>query len=144
MLSKACEYGIRAMLYIASKTPHGERTRLKEIANKVGAPEAFTAKVLQNLVKNGILLSTTGPKGGFYIEPEKADSLKLIEIVKAIDGDRLFKGCGLGLKECDDEKPCPVHYEFKKVRDELEKMFSNMSVGELARDVGDEIVFLRR
>lgn len=144
MFSKACEYGIRAMLCIALKTQHGERARLKEIAKDVNAPEAFTAKVLQNLVRSGNLLSTTGPKGGFYIDPDKMDSLKLIDIVTAIDGDRLFTGCGLGLKECNDDKPCPVHHEFKKVRDKLEKLFSAMTVGDLAHDVESEIVFLKR
>src|SRR5699024_9751309 len=113
MFSKACEYGIRAVLFITLKSLHDERTRLKEITAEIQAPEAFTAKVLQKLVKAGIVNSSTGPKGGFFIDKEKAEELKIIEIVNAIDGDRLFTGCALGLPTCDPEQPCPVHNKFE-------------------------------
>lgn len=144
MFSKACEYGIRAMLFVIIKSQNNERTRTKEIAEEIEAPKAFTAKVLQKLVKQDILHSSTGPKGGFYVEKEEIQSIKLIQIVRAIDGNGLFEECGIGMKACDESKPCPVHEEFKKIRTNLEEMLSTMSVGEMADKVDDELAFLKR
>ncbi|HLS29934.1 MAG TPA: Rrf2 family transcriptional regulator [Flavobacteriaceae bacterium] len=143
MFSKACEYGIRAVLFITVHSLQNKRTRLKEIAKEIEAPEAFMAKVLQKLVKHNILLSSTGPKGGFYIEPEKIKSTKLIQIVRAIDGDKIFVGCALGLPKCDENHPCPVHDNFKEIRDSLTEMLSTMDVGEMATNVDKEIAFLK-
>lgn len=143
MFSKACEYGIRAVLFIATKSMNGERVRLKHIAEEVGAPEAFTAKVLQILARNDIIQSVTGPKGGFFIEYEDLDTIKLIEIVRAIDGDALLVGCGLGLPYCDAKHPCPVHHQFKHIRDDLINMLESLSIKKLARGVDNRLTFLK-
>lgn len=143
MFSKACEYGIRAVLFITVHSLQNKRTRLKEIAKEIGAPEAFVAKVLQKLVKQKILVSSTGPKGGFYIEPDDIENTKLIQIVRAIDGDQIFVGCALGLPKCDEKHPCPVHDNFKEIRDSLAEMLSTMDVGEMAVNVESEIAFLK-
>lgn len=143
MFSKSCEYGIRAMLFIVGKSLKGERARLKEIAKQVGAPEAFTAKILQNLARHQIVHSSTGPKGGFFIEKEEIKDINLMQIVKAIDGDRLVNQCGLGLHKCDANHPCPVHYKFKKIRDDLINMLTNMNVNDMAVGVESGETFLK-
>lgn len=143
MFSKSCEYGIRSMLFIASKSLKSQRTRLKEIAEEIKAPEAFTAKILQKLVKKDIISSVTGPKGGFYIEKEEIEKIKLIDIVLAIDGDQLVMGCGLGLPKCDARHPCPVHDRFKEVKNDLIKLLTEMNVYQMATDVECGKAFLR-
>jgi len=143
MFSKACEYGIRAVLFITLKSLNKERTRLKEIAKEIKAPEAFTAKVLQKLVKQGIIQSSTGPKGGFYIEYERIDEIKLMQVVRAIDGDWILNGCGLGLPRCNEDHPCPVHHRFKDIKADLINMLTTMSVHEMAVDVNKGLAFLR-
>lgn len=143
MFSKACEYGIRAMIYIASKSRSGERAGIKDICKEIGAPEHFTAKILQNLSRMNIISSVKGPNGGFYLDGSEKD-VKLIDVVKAIDGDKLFTGCGLGIKECSETKPCPIHYEFKKVRDSLQLMLENTSINDLTADLEKGLVFLKR
>lgn len=80
---------------------------LKEIAEEIDSPVAFTAKILQLLSKNKIVDSVKGAYGGFEIDREQMDKLKLSQIVDAIDGDKIYAGCGLGLKECNADKPCP-------------------------------------
>lgn len=143
MFSKACEYGIRAVLYIVGRSAAGERSRIKEIAEKIGAPEAFTAKVLQKLVKKGLLRSITGPNGGFYLEDEDVKQIRLIEVVKAIDGDALFEGCGLGLPYCNAEHPCPIHSKFKEIKGDLIQMLSEKNIEEMAESIENEDTFLK-
>ncbi|QNR25243.1 MULTISPECIES: RrF2 family transcriptional regulator [Croceimicrobium] len=142
MFSKACEYGIKAMIYIAQQDA-GQRVGLKQIAQATDSPEAFTAKILQMLARNGVLVSFKGPSGGFSL-PKDAGSVHLNQIVSAIDGDEIFTGCGLGLAQCDGNKPCPVHFKFASVRDGLSHMLHSTSLKELADGLDSGKVFLKQ
>lgn len=142
MFSKACEYGIRASVYIAVQSMDGRRVNLQEISAEINSPEAFTAKILQTLVRNEIIQSLKGPTGGFSIEPDKSTGIFLSHIVRSIDGDSVYKGCGLGLKDCSEKHPCPVHDKFKKVREDLRKMLETTSLFHLSRELMKGNTFL--
>lgn len=144
MFSKACEYGIKATIYIAMQSLQGRRVSLKEIAEKVDSPTAFTAKILHQLAKSDLLVSTKGPSGGFQIEKERIDDIKLADIVLAIDGESIYEGCGLGLDKCNANKPCPVHDKFMVIRDELKIMLQNTSLYELATGLEVGLTYLKR
>lgn len=143
MFSKACEYGIKATLYIAKQTNLGSRCSVKGIANAINSPEAFTAKVLQSLAKNNIIISIKGANGGYVIDIEKQQHTQLIQIVYAIDGDKIYKGCGLGLEECNENKPCPIHDEYNSVRSNLKNMLENTSIENLALGLAEGLTFLK-
>ena len=143
MFSKACEYAIRALIFIAQKSQAGERTGLKEIANGVDSPEPFLAKILQDLSRKGLVQSVKGPHGGFYMEAENLKTT-LADIVNAIDGDKLFTGCGLGLKACSEKKPCPIHDEFKIIRRKIQSMLETTTVGEFNKQLDSGLAFLKR
>ncbi|MDC6385890.1 Rrf2 family transcriptional regulator [Flagellimonas taeanensis] len=144
MFSKACEYGIRASVYIALQSLDGRRVSVTEIAEEIDSPIAFTAKILQQLTRNNIVNSVKGPTGGFEIDREEMDNVKLNMIVKAIDGDKIYKGCGLGLKECDAQKPCPLHDKFVDIRTDLSRMLKSTSLFELATGLEIGMTFLKR
>lgn len=144
MFSKACEYGIKAAIYIAVQSNQGNRVSLKDIAKEIDSPEAFTAKILQQLAKNNIIDSVKGPTGGFEIDPKKLSKIKLSQIVSAIDGDSIYKGCGVGLKECSEKKPCPVHDKFKKIRNELRQMLEGTNLQELSLGLKEGLTYLKR
>ena len=144
MFSKTCEYGIRAAIFIAEESTKGRKTGIKEIARQIDSPEAFTAKILQTLVKHQIITSFKGPSGGFYMPEEALSGIKLVEIISAIDGDAVFKGCALGLDKCSDDSPCPLHNEFKRIRDDLEEMLRSVSIGNLTAGLRLKQTFLKR
>lgn len=141
MISKACKYGIRAAIFVASKAGSGVKLNVKEIAREVEAPEAFTAKILQILNKHRVITSLKGPYGGFYIEPQQLEQ-PVINIVNAIDGMAIFRECGLGLKNCSEIRPCPMHYQYKEAREALLKAFEETTVGQLAKDLNEGSSFL--
>lgn len=143
LFSKACEYAIRAALYISAKSIEGSRLGISEIAEEIDAPVAFTAKILQTLAREGIISSIKGPNGGFFIEP-KAKPIRLITIVKAIDGEKVLSACVLGLKECSDEFPCPVHKELKPFKDRVKKIIEEKTIQDLSADLTSGSVFLKR
>ena|SRR5690554_2423440 len=132
MFAKACEYGIKAITYIATQSLDNNRVKIGDVAKKSGSPEAFTAKILSKLTKNELISSIKGPLGGFEIDLQTMKQTKLSDIVFAIDGDSIYNGCALGLSECNEEEPCPMHDQFVKVRRELKDMLDTTTIYDLA------------
>jgi len=141
ILSKSCEYAIRATVYVAFKSQKNEKVGIIEVAKAIGSPMHFTGKILQTLVRKKILSSAKGPNGGFYVE--NGASLFLIDIIRAIDGNDLFTACVLGLKKCSATEPCPMHEQVKPIRDMLLAEFSKQSVIELVQDFEKNNYFLK-
>lgn len=143
MFSKACEYALRAVLYVSIKSVNGSRLSIPEIAKEIDAPFAFTGKILQTLVREEIISSIKGPNGGFYIDP-KSKPVALSDIVKAIDGsDDVLHTCALGLKDCSDKFPCPIHGEIKIYKDRLRTVMKETTVQSLANDLSKGKTFLK-
>lgn len=129
MFSRACEYAIKIMLYIAANEKNNKRTGLKEITSAIDSPEAFTAKILQLLVKSRLLESYKGPTGGFELVKKE---IKLVDIVRVIDGDKLLENCVLGLSECSGANPCVVHNQFVQVRNKIKETLLSVDIREHA------------
>ena len=142
-LSKACEHGIRATLHIAQQSVLEERASLKDIALEIDAPEAFTAKILQELVRQGIINSSKGPKGGFSMSKKSIKELKLIQIIHAIDGDSFEKKCVLGLKQCSETSPCPVHDQFKHIKKDYLQMLQKTTIHKMISSLNEGISCLK-
>jgi len=143
MFSKTCEYAIRAVIFVTRESRDGKRVGVKEIAEGIDSPVHFIAKILQELSKKGIVQSLKGPTGGFYMDSSSLNHT-LADIVVAIDGDKLFHGCGLGLSECSEKRPCPMHFEFKKIRNELHRLLARTKLGELQDKVDMPAFYLSR
>lgn len=142
MFSKSCEYGIKAMIFIAQKSKTDQRVGVKEIAKGIAAPEYFIAKILQDLSRKNLLQSAKGPNGGFYME--KTDlKTSLAQIVKAIDGDKIYNECVLGLKACSQKNPCPVHDEYKAIKANLIAMLEKNTIGTFNEKLDSGKFFLK-
>ncbi|PID95302.1 MAG: transcriptional regulator [Bacteroidetes bacterium] len=124
MFSKACEYGMRATIYVAQQSELGKKVGVKTIAAAIESPEAFTGKIMQQLTKSGFIKSVKGPSGGFFMDKASIRETKLNDIVTIFDGKDAYRGCVLGLPVCSDTHSCPLHKEslpiLHKLRDLLE------------------------
>ena len=114
------------MLYLAGASAPGLRSNLKDISAAIESPEAFTAKILQQLVRHGLVNSLKGPTGGFSIPPERLSNLTLREVVVVFDGDTLLTHCALGLPECSALTPCPLHGAFLHLRNQLNTLLLSL------------------
>jgi Rrf2 family protein len=143
IFSKTCEYAIRAVFYIAHKSADGKRIGIKDVASGIDSPELYLAKILQDLSRKGLIKSIKGPHGGFYLE---ADSLArpLSDIVEAIDGPGLFTGCALGLKQCSEIQPCPLHDEFKSIRGQIKRLLNETTIGEFNQELIGGLLSLKK
>jgi Rrf2 family protein len=144
MFSKACEYGIKAAIYISNQSQKDERVSLKAVAKAIDSPVAFTAKILQLLAKRNLIDSSKGPRGGYEMTELMRSQITLFHIVEAIDGDKIYNGCGLGLKQCNELKPCPIHLQFKAVRDDLKAMLQSTTIAELTKGLREGSAYLMR
>ncbi|MCB0507410.1 MAG: Rrf2 family transcriptional regulator [Chitinophagales bacterium] len=132
MFSKACEYGLKALVYIATQSAENKRVKIGDIAENTGTPVAFTAKILGTLTKHEFVDSLKGPYGGFEMTKKQRDEIKLSQVVNAIDGDSIYKACSMGMSECSDENPCILHHKYVKVRNEIRKMLETTTISQLA------------
>jgi len=130
LLSKACEYGIRSVLYLTDG-PTGTYVPIRSISDALGIPYHFLAKVVQTLAQADVLTSSRGPNGGIALA-RPASQISLKEIVVALDGDDIFTECVLGLPGCGARKPCPLHEQWAPARDRIHRMFDHVSLAEMA------------
>ena len=142
MLSKTCEYAIRALIYIAQQTKEGNRIGIKEVAKGIDSPEYFIAKILQEMTKRNLLQSTKGPNGGFHLNDTNLDN-SLALIVREFDGDKIFNGCALGLKQCSEKNPCTLHDQFKGIRNNLKQLLESTTIRMLVDKLETKNVFLK-
>jgi Rrf2 family protein len=138
--SKSCEYALRATLFLARNRDQ-KKTGVQYIAEELNVPMHYLNKVMQTLVKNNIVSSSKGRNGGFYLTDEEIN-LPLINVVHAIDGKDVFDQCGLGLKECSNAHPCPLHDDIKAYRENLKLALSENSIEVLSEGVSDGKTFL--
>lgn len=122
------------MIFIALHSTKDRNVDLTSIASELEIPKHFLSKVLQLLVRRKLLESSKGPTGGFRLS-KPAGEITLINIVDAIDGLDMFNQCGIGFKKCDSDKPCPIHFEYAQVREQIQELFNNKSLKQLTEDI---------
>jgi Rrf2 family protein len=142
LLSKSCEYGLRAMLYLAmlgedadgdasaGPNPTREYVSIRTVSDELDIGFSFLTKVFQQLNDAGLLTSKRGPGGGVALTRPPGD-ISLYEIVVALDGDELFEECVLGLPGCGEAEPCPLHDHWTDAREQLETTFRTTSLAEV-------------
>ncbi len=131
-LTRAGEYAIRCILYLAYKGP-GVLVSKKEIAAKCAIPPQFLSKIAQELQKARILEIKQGPKGGFVLTSEP-DELTLLDVVEAIIGEIYLNDCIARPNQCSASSTCAVHKVWGKARNELRRTLQSVTFKELAKD----------
>ncbi len=142
MLSKSCIYALRSIIYIGHHATFKHKFGIKEIAKELDLPVHFLSKILQRLVKHDVVQSLKGPNGGFYLN-EKSKETSLLTIIEVIDGLSFFSSCGLGLHECSETHPCPLHHDFKKYRDGLYFLFEEKKISDLITKIEEGNAFIK-
>lgn len=130
LLKKSSDYAIRLVFFLSQESKR-KYTRLKHIAEQLNLPYYQLSKVAHEMVQRRILTSHTGPRGGVRLKRDPKE-LSLWDIIQPFEGDSLFDICVLGMVECDEENPCPIHEFWKDARDVLLDLFKTRSLDEIA------------
>lgn len=129
LLSEACEYGLRAMVWLAQNP--GTPQKVREIAHGTRAAPGYLVKVLQSLARARILSAQRGSHGGFRLERDPAD-LTVLEVIDAIDPLERIRTCPLGLKS-HGTNLCPMHQRIDDAMALIERSFKDTTIGDLLR-----------
>jgi Rrf2 family protein len=127
VLNQTAEYALRAVLHLAESYP-GTPTRVADIADALDVPHNYLSKVLHVLAREGILESSRGPSGGFWLArpPEK---LLLAHVISPFDP--IEDRCLLMRRRCSDLTPCIAHHQWKDVALKLRGFFRETSVADI-------------
>jgi Rrf2 family protein len=134
LFSRSAEYGIRAMTFLALQTG-GKLSGAREISEAEKIPMPYLWKILRLLTRRKLVRSFKGVGGGYELA-RPADRVKVSDVLLATDGADHRQGCVLGLPECDNRNPCPLHDRWKEVRTAMTEMLDNTSLANLAEVAG--------
>ncbi len=134
MLSNACKYAIRSILYLAIETNENNKIGVKRIAEELETPQPFLAKLLQQLTKVNLVSSTKGRNGGFYLSSNDQKNT-VWDVIKNIDGTSKFDDCYLGLSKCSDDTPCPVHFIVAPLKQKLLENFRDKTIAQYVIEI---------
>jgi Rrf2 family protein len=132
IITRATEYSITAVLYLAARHPTPVISK-REICEAEGVTPAFLTKILQPLIRNGIVRSKRGVAGGFSLARDP-ETTTLWEVMKAVDEPMTLNVCLIDDAECGRVAYCPVHDMWVESREKMEEIFTRKSLSQITRE----------
>jgi len=133
LLSKSSTYGLRAALYIES-SGNGDYLPVRKIAEDLNISFHFLAKILQTLTQSGVLKAFRGPNGGVTLARQASD-IEICDIVNVLEGPKHFDRCVMGLPNCGEDKPCPMHERWLHTQAEIRQLFEGTTLADQAKRI---------
>ena len=132
MLSKMTQYAIWGLVYTQRQNFRGIKPGSYEIAKEIDVPRMSIAKIFQQLVRNGFIISVKGKGGGFYFDNNQPE-LTIKEVMQATGDCKILTECFLGISSCSPENPCPVHENWARLRTAISSLVTTVTIQSLAR-----------
>jgi Rrf2 family protein len=129
-LTKKADYGLMAMKHLAE---HAGACSAKDVAEAYHIPPEALAKILQRLVKAGLLHSQHGTNGGYTLARE-AGTITAFEVIRAIDGPLFITSCVTVRGECDQSDRCTVREPLRRVNQSIEDVLRGIKISEMKDD----------
>jgi len=129
LYSRTAKYGLKTLAYLAEASP-GEYRTVETVARETEVPAEFLGKIFQRLAREGLLESQRGRGGGFRLT-RPGEEISLLEVVQILDGERVFDRCPFDLKDCGEGDNCPLHEEWKPIRDRIVGLMEDKTVADL-------------
>lgn len=133
ILSRTSQYAIQALIFMATQ-PRDVPVLIRTVAEHLGVPPPYLAKIMQNLSRGKLIHSFRGRQGGVCLS-EGGENTDLMQILTLIEGPGLTENCVLGLKVCGDDTACPMHTQWKPIKIKIVKLLNQQTLGKLAAAV---------
>src|SRR5271156_1682999 len=131
-LTKKADYGLMAMKHLAEHAPHSACSA-KDVADAYGIPQEALAKILQRLVKAGLLHSQHGMNGGYTLARDPA-RISAFEVIRAIDGPLFITSCITVRGECDQTDRCTIREPLRRVNESIEQVLKNIKISQMKEE----------
>ena len=134
-LSKKADYALIAMKHLAQHRTRAPSTSAREIAEQYDIPIELMAKVLQRLVRTGLLVSTQGTRGGYTLGRPSA-SISVADVIQAIDGPFTVTACSTENNDCEQYSKCSVRDPLWQIRERIVAALGTVTLAEMASRPG--------
>lgn len=129
------KYAIRALTCMAGEEDRQKPVSAADVAEAENIPPFYLAKVLQDLARADLLNSVRGRGGGFLLK-RPAKNIKVLQILEAVENiKRITTECVLGLDQCNDSVPCPMHETWKHFRENFLQQITELTLEDLALEL---------
>ena len=135
-LTKKADYALMAMKHLAERSSEGSLSA-KDVADAYGIPPEALAKILQKLVKAGLLQSQHGTNGG-YVLARPAHTISAFEVIQAIDGPLFITSCITVRGECGQSDRCNIREPLRKVNESIEAVLKRIKISHM-REEPDQV-----
>jgi len=135
-LTKKADYALMAMKHLAERLSEGSLSA-KDVADAYGIPPEALAKILQKLVKAGLLQSQHGTNGG-YVLARPAHTISAFEVIQAIDGPLFITSCITVRGECGQSDRCNIREPLRKVNESIEAVLKRIKISHM-REEPDQV-----
>ena len=129
-ISRKIDYGLRAMIYLASVTS-GAMVPFREIARQMVIPEDFLAKILKTLVDQGLVRSTRGPHGGYALARPPSE-INFLEVIEAVEGPIALHVCLDGEDACGKASACTMVSVWTEGQEKMLEVYRAAKLSSLA------------
>ncbi len=140
-LTKKADYGLIALRHLAVG-PAGNAASAKEIAEAYGIPLPLLSKVLQKLVRGGLMASVQGTNGGYKLARDPKE-ITALEAIRAIDGPIILTSCFTSHKGCDQSVRCSVREPLRRVHERILAVLEGTTISEMAEDAPVPLTVLK-
>jgi Rrf2 family protein len=131
-LSKKADYALIAMKHLATRADQASASA-REIAEQYDIPIELMAKVLQRLVRRGLLTSHQGTRGGYRLS-RPSQAISVADVIQAIDGPLTVTACSTEAENCGQFAKCSVRDPLWRIKDRILAALSTCSLAEVASD----------
>jgi Rrf2 family protein len=129
MISQTAEYALRAMVFLCDH--EGESHTADKISAHTKVPVGYLSKIMQQLVRAGLVSSRRGPYGGFTTALP-ADELNVLNVIDAVDPLKRLDGCPLHLKS-HGNRLCPLHRLLDNAIAYIQRTFDKVTMADLLK-----------
>ncbi len=131
VITRATEYAVRTVIYLAQQ-PKDEIVLKKDICRTQDVTPAFLTKILQPLIKAGIVSSQRGVGGGFLLA-RGPEEITMLDVLQAEEGQLKLNHCLLDSESCARDIFCSAHDVWTEAQTEMARVLKRYTVADLVR-----------
>lgn len=132
VLTKNTDYAIRALLSLAAE--RGSYLSARAIAVQQDIPYQFLRRLLQEMIRHGLVSSKDGASGGFMLSRDP-DSIRVSELIGIFQGPVQVSECMFRKQICANRARCVLRHEIMRIEQVVQQEFDKVTIGKLLRDL---------
>ena len=128
-IPRRVDYGLRAVIYLSEQTPE-KCCSIAEIAKHQGVPRKFLEKIIQDLIRSGLIKSKRGSCGGYALA-KPAESISFYDVIEALEGPITVNVCLDHEIGCDQIPRCTMIGVWSEVQRSITEVLSRTTIAGL-------------